>query len=146
LLAACAGGVVGFDRQYRGKPAGLRTHVLVSVGAALFVMVPLLLAPAGATESASRVIQGIAAGIGFLGAGEILRVPATNGAGARIEGLTSAAAIWIAAGLGAVAGCGLWQLALVGSLATLASLTLLLKIERRIDARRPSRGASASDD
>jgi putative Mg2+ transporter-C (MgtC) family protein len=132
ILAAFAGGVVGYDRELRGKPAGLRTHVLVSVGAALFVMIPLSLSPSGAAESTSRVIQGVAAGIGFLGAGEILRVPSSEPSQAKVKGLTSAAAIWVAAGLGAVAGCGLWQLAVIGSVTTLVVLAALWRLERFI--------------
>jgi putative Mg2+ transporter-C (MgtC) family protein len=137
VVAGCAGGAVGYNREVRGKPAGLRTHVLVSVGAALFVMAPLILSETGASDSVGRVIQGIAAGIGFLGAGEIMRVQPSDGSRARIEGLTSAAAIWIAAGLGAVAGCGLWQLAVIGSIATLVALASLVKVEARIDKGGP---------
>jgi len=137
VLAGCAGGAVGYNRELHGKPAGLRTHVLVSVGAALFVMAPLMLSPTEASESAARVIQGIAAGIGFLGAGEIMRVQPSDGAHARIEGLTSAAAIWIAAGLGAVAGCGLWQLTVIGAVASLIALASLVRLETFIDKRGP---------
>jgi putative Mg2+ transporter-C (MgtC) family protein len=136
LLAAFAGGVVGYNRERRGKPAGLRTHVLVSVGAALFVMIPLSLSPSGAAESTSRVIQGVAAGIGFLGAGEILRTPLSEPSPAKVKGLTSAAAIWVAAGLGAVAGCGLWQLTVVGSVTTLVVLAALWRLERFAHERR----------
>jgi putative Mg2+ transporter-C (MgtC) family protein len=128
LLAAAAGLAVGYDRERRGKSAGLRTHTLVSVGAALFTMVPLVIAPesAHADDSTSRVVQGITAGIGFLGAGEILRrQDASESASlAKVEGLTTAAAIWVAAALGAVAGCGLWQLLLIGAVTTLIVLVV----------------------
>lgn len=128
VLAALAGLAVGYDRERRGKSAGLRTHTLVSVGAALFTMVPLVIAPESshADESTSRVVQGITAGVGFLGAGEILRRPDTNDASppAKVQGLTTAAAIWVAAALGAVAGCGLWQLLLIGGVTTLIVLVV----------------------
>jgi putative Mg2+ transporter-C (MgtC) family protein len=136
LMAAIAGGAVGFNRELRGKPAGLRTHILVSVGAALFIMVPLILSPHG-TESASRVIQGVTAGIGFLGAGEILRKPAATEPDApKVKGLTSAAAIWIAAALGAAAGCGFWQLVVVGASTALLVLAVVWRVERFIARRR----------
>ena len=134
LLAALAGGAVGLDRELRNKPAGLRTHILVSVGVALFIMVPLVLSPNGA-EPTSRVIQGVAAGIGFLGAGEILRNPSLTDGSTRVQGLTSAAAIWVAAGLGAAAGCGFWQLVVLGTVTTLVVLSLVLPVEALIAKR-----------
>jgi putative Mg2+ transporter-C (MgtC) family protein len=141
VVACCAGGAIGYNRELRNKPAGLRTHVLVSVGAALYVMVPLALSAGGASEAAARVIQGIAAGIGFVGAGEIMRIHPSDGTSARIEGLTSAAAIWIAAALGAAAGCGLWKLAVIGAIATLVVLAALVRLEELISRRtaRPER-------
>jgi putative Mg2+ transporter-C (MgtC) family protein len=135
LIAAAAGAMVGLDRELHRKPAGLRTHILVSVGACLFAMIPMLLD--GTSDSVSRVIQGVAAGIGFLGAGEILRTPATGSSQARVRGLTSAAAIWVSAGLGIAAGCGLWRLTVIGSVATLLALTLAGRIVRPL-ARRTS--------
>jgi putative Mg2+ transporter-C (MgtC) family protein len=132
LLAALAGAAVGYDRSRRGKSAGVRTHTLVSVGSALFTMVPLVIAPESshADDSASRVVQGITAGIGFLGAGEILRRPDPNDPTPKVQGMTSAAAIWVAAALGAVAGCGAWQLLLIGSATTLLVLTMVGRAER----------------
>jgi putative Mg2+ transporter-C (MgtC) family protein len=132
-LAILVGGIVGLNREFAGKSAGLRTHILVSMGAALFVLVPLQLfgSPDGDLEARidtiGRVMQGITAGIGFLGAGEIFRESKKGG---RVRGLTSAAAIWVAAALGVVAAAGLWQLALLGAVGTLAVLVLLKKVER----------------
>jgi len=138
LLAAVAGGVVGFNREVRGKPAGLRTHMLVSVGAALFIMVPLILSP-NSEDAASRVLQGVTAGVGFLGAGEILRRPASNDSEqTKVKGLTSAAAIWVAAALGAVAGCGLWQLLVIGAGTALLVLGVAWRLERVINRRSKS--------
>lgn len=125
-IAVLAGGVIGWNRQLRGKAAGLRTHMLVSLGAALFVMVPLGLAdtPSRQLEDAtSRAIQGVATGIGFLGAGEILQTRRGPGDHQKIKGLTSAASIWVTAALGVAAGSGMWQLILV---ATLLSLFILI--------------------
>jgi putative Mg2+ transporter-C (MgtC) family protein len=147
LLAALAGAIVGYDRERRGKSAGLRTHILVSVGAALFTMVPITIAPDSAhpDESASRVVQGIAAGIGFLGAGEILRGPeGKDGGSRRVQGMTSAAAIWVAAALGAVAGSGIWQLLLIGAAITWIVLAVMVRVDRLIDARSPSEGRASS--
>jgi putative Mg2+ transporter-C (MgtC) family protein len=134
ILAAVAGGAVGLERELRNKPAGLRTHMLVSIGTALFIMVPLILAPNGA-EPTSRVIQGVAAGIGFLGAGEILRSPSSTDPSVRVKGLTSAAAIWVAAALGAAAGCGFWQVAVCGAATTVIVLSVMWRLEILIARR-----------
>jgi putative Mg2+ transporter-C (MgtC) family protein len=102
LVAALLGGILGFQREQRGKAAGVRTHMLVSIGAALFVMVPQM---AGSQADAlSRVVQGIVAGVGFLGAGTILK-------GNRLEthdvkGLTTAAGLWMTAAIGTAVGLG----------------------------------------
>jgi putative Mg2+ transporter-C (MgtC) family protein len=117
-LALFSGAVIGWDRQAADKPAGLRTHMLVSVGAAIFVLGAL----EDSAESASRAVQGVAAGIGFIGAGEILHVT-RNTDQARVKGLTSAAAVWVSAALGVSAGYGLWRLALLGSIVTFLVLT-----------------------
>jgi len=102
LIAALLGGILGFEREHKGKAAGVRTHMLVSIGAALFVLVPQM---AGSEADAlSRVVQGIVAGIGFLGAGTILK-------GNRLDthdvkGLTTAAGLWMTAAIGIAAGMG----------------------------------------
>jgi putative Mg2+ transporter-C (MgtC) family protein len=115
-LALFVGGAIGWNRQARNKAAGLRTHMLVSLGAALFVLVPLHVDPTHQSDAISRSIQGIATGIGFVGAGEILQSSRRRAGKPVVTGLTSAVAIWVAAALGVIAGCGLWQLALVGTL------------------------------
>ena len=126
------GPIIGWERQLRHKPAGLRTHMLVSMGSALFVLIPLAMAknPNG-LDAVERVIQGITAGIGFLGAGEILRQSKQEIGKVEVHGLTSAAAIWVSAALGTAAGCGLWQLALIGALMSLFVLRVIKKLERR---------------
>lgn len=126
-LALLAGGAVGWNRQAQGKPAGLRTHMLVSLGAALFVLIPLMASTS--TDTVSRAIQGVATGVGFLGAGEILHQPREKSSKQNIKGLTSAATIWLTAALGMVAGCGFWQLSLISTLMTLFILSITKKIE-----------------
>ena len=95
--AVLAGGVVGWDRQRSGQPAGLRTHMLVALGAALVVSIPLR----SGMADASRAIQGVATGIGFLCAGDILHH--VRDGHERVKGLTSAAALWVTAAIGMVA-------------------------------------------
>lgn len=120
------GGIIGWERQLRHKPAGLRTHMLVSMGSALFVLIPLAMGQnENGGDAVARVIQGIAAGIGFLGGGEILRQNQQEIGKPEVHGLTSAAAIWVSAALGTAAGCGLWQLALIGALMSLFVLRVI---------------------
>lgn len=109
--------------------------MLVSLGSALFVLIPLQIGTTSESPDAvSRVIQGITAGVGFLGAGEILRASrdGDNGGLAEIRGLTSAAAIWVSAALGVIAGCGLWQLGLISASLALLVLSVFKQVERRI--------------
>jgi len=99
-LAALLGGILGFERERKGKAAGLRTHMLVSLGAALFILIP---EQAGSSHAdLSRVLQGIVAGIGFLGAGSIIKGHVEED----IKGLTTAAGIWLTAAIGVAAGMG----------------------------------------
>jgi putative Mg2+ transporter-C (MgtC) family protein len=132
-LAIVTGGSIGLDRYLHHKAGGLRTHMLVSLGAALFTIVPTIFADRTDIDSLSRVIQGIAAGVGFLGAGEILHTASmTNPTSpVRVTGLTSAASIWVTAAIGVIAGAGLWQLALVATVLTITILTALKYLERR---------------
>ena len=132
-LAILAGGLVGLERQLDHKPAGLRTHMLVSLGAALFVLISIQTGMAQAEPgSVSRIMQGLIAGIGFLGAGEIFSVATVQPSDPRIQGLTSAAAIWVSAALGTAAGCGLWLLSLTGAGLTLLILRMIKKLEAYI--------------
>jgi putative Mg2+ transporter-C (MgtC) family protein len=111
-LAAVVGGVIGINRDLRGKPAGLRTLSMVTLGSALLALVGAAMTLPDErpdSSSLSRVIQGITAGIGFLGAGVILRDEAKR----RVEGLTTASSIWVAASLGVACGAGYWRLALL---------------------------------
>lgn len=114
-VATLVGGILGVDRELRAKPAGLRTHALVALGAALVTVTTLGLANGGTADPVSRAIQGIIAGVGFLGAGAILRARERD----QVSGLTTAASIWLVASLGIACGSGYW-------LAALATLVLAL--------------------
>ena len=116
LMAMLLGGVLGFERESRGKSAGIRTHMLVALGSALFILVPREGGASGV--EVSRVIQGLLAGIGFLGAGAIVK----GRPGENIEGITSAATIWMTAALGMAIALGH---ALTAILATALALTIL---------------------
>jgi putative Mg2+ transporter-C (MgtC) family protein len=116
LLAAVLGGAIGFQRERAGKPAGLRTHMLICIGATVFTLVSAY----GFSGQAdpSRVAAGIVTGIGFIGAGSII-LRSSEGL---VTGLTTAATIWIAAGIGVAVGAGLYIVALVSSVITLVVL------------------------
>lgn len=131
LVAAMAlGAVVGFQREHARKPAGLRTHMLVSMGTALFVMV---CSSAGMSlDGLSRVIQGIATGIGFIGTGAILK----QNEKMEVHGLTTAAGIWMTAGIGVGAGLGRIGISIVGVILALIILSALRYAERRTEANR----------
>lgn len=122
LIAAMLGGLLGFEREQRGKAAGVRTHMLVSIGAALFVLIPQ---QAGISEAElSRVTQGIITGIGFLGAGAILKGDDEKS----LKGLTTAAGIWLTAAIGVAAGLGREASAILCTLLALIVLILVPKI------------------
>jgi putative Mg2+ transporter-C (MgtC) family protein len=136
-LAAVLGAIVGLDRERMGKPAGLRTHMLVCTGAAPFVMASL--ESGMAIADVSRVIQGLAAGVGFLGGGAILKLSAER----EILGLTTAATIWMTAALGVTVGLGRIGLALVAVGFTWGTLSLIGLAERRWDPQ--DQGAFAAE-
>ena len=118
LLAALVGALPGWQREHMGVAAGLRTHMLVSLGSAIFVLAAL---ESGATDSdVTRVIQGLATGIGFVGAGAILKSAQSR----EIHGLTTASSIWLTAGLGTAAGLGRIWLPLLGSVMALFIVVL----------------------
>lgn len=121
LLAVVLGGIVGWERQMARKPAGLRTHLLVCIGAALFTLASIYGFEGG---DPARVAAGIVAGIGFLGAGTIIR----SGEGILV-GLTTASSIWAVAAIGMVAGTGLYILAAVGTVVMLIALRIFKRFE-----------------
>ncbi|WP_138935049.1 MgtC/SapB family protein [Roseovarius arcticus] len=119
VLAAILGGVIGYERERKASSAGVRTHMLVAVGAALFVIGPL---QAGMEISdMSRVLQGIVQGVGFLGAGAIL----VRASQQKILGLTTAANIWVTAGIGVVVGLGLEATAILSTVIVLTILAVV---------------------
>jgi putative Mg2+ transporter-C (MgtC) family protein len=125
LAATMLGAIVGYERERTGKSAGLRTHMLVALSSAVFVLAPL---EAG-MESAdvSRVIQGVAAGIGFIGAGAIMKLPDER----QIDGLTTAAGIWMTAALGLAAGLGRFGLAFITAVITWVILAIVARVDVR---------------
>lgn len=123
LLAFLLGAIIGLDRELEQKSAGLRTNMLVSIGTALFTLSTLQTGAAQASADAlPRVIQGILAGVGFVGAGAIFQK-------GRVHGLTSAATIWISSAVGLTAALGQWQLGVTGVVLTLITLRVVKWIE-----------------
>ncbi len=122
LLAAALGGAVGVDREMQQKPAGFRTHALVGLGACLTSIVSVMMVFGGPDDASApgRVIQGIVAGVGFIGGGAILRSHDSKD----VYGLTTAASIWVVAAVGIAVGTGLWRTAIAA--VTLALLTLVV--------------------
>ncbi len=117
-VAALAGALIGWDREVHGKVAGLRTHMLVSLGAAIFVSAAVQLSQQAAGQDGisvdtSRIIAGVATGIGFLGAGSIVK------SRYRVEGVTTAASIWVTGAVGAACGARLYLLAAAAALLAL---------------------------
>lgn len=136
IVAALAGAAIGWNRQMKGKPAGLRTHMLVSVGAALFGLIPLLVAGSDTASTLGRAIQGVATGIGFLGAGEIIHYIRREPEQPLVYGLTSAAAIWLTAAIGMAAACGLWVITASTVVLALAILSGAERLEGRFPPHR----------
>ena len=127
LLAAGLGAAVGLEREYRQKPAGLRTNILIAVGSALFTILSLQMTQG--VGDTSRVAGQIVTGIGFLGGGAILR------SGDSIHGMTTAATIWVNAAIGIAAGTGQFALAAFATALTLVVLAVLPPIELYFERR-----------
>ena len=127
LLAAVFGAAIGLERELRRKPAGLRTNMLIALGAALFTTVSLKMASGSGTPD--RIAAQVVTGIGFLGAGAILR------SGRNVHGMTTAATIWVNAAIGMAAGAGEFGIAALATLVTLVVLTLLPPIEAFFERR-----------
>lgn len=136
FVATMAGGLIGLERSYHGRPAGFRTHALVCVASSLLMLVTMYQAKwfTGAPLDTVRVdptrmAQGVMTGIGFLGAGVIMRE------GLTVRGLTTAASIWITAAIGILAGVGFYSAVLVGSVTTIGILTVFRKVESRMPSQ-----------
>lgn len=131
VAALVAGGLIGFQREVAGKAAGLRTHILVCAGTTLFV---LAASAAGMQQDAmSRVIQGLVTGIGFLGAGAILKVEASS----QIKGLTTAAGIWMTAAVGVAIGIGHLGMAAIATGFAWFVLAVLIRVDKRVESSEP---------
>ncbi len=131
LLALVLGGIVGLEREYKRKEAGVKTYSLVSLGACLFTILGIKLVEnfAGSPGSAvdiGRIIQAVAIGVGFIGAGVVFRKEE------HIEGLTTAAGLWVVAGMGILVGLGFYILAIFVSFLTLGVLAGLSVAEEKI--------------
>jgi putative Mg2+ transporter-C (MgtC) family protein len=138
LLAALLGGLLGLERELAGKAAGLRTHMLVALGSALFVLIPL---QAGiGMDDLSRVIQGLLAGVGFLCAGAILKAASEE----QVQGLTTSASLWMTAAIGMGAGLGRETTAVLSTLLALGILSMEGPL-RRLFSRREQRIVTPRD-
>lgn len=126
LLAAAAGGLVGLEREFHRKSAGFRTNILIAMGSALFTMLSGTLSASGGGDS-TRIASQILTGMGFLGAGAIMR---TN---RNVHGLTTAATVWVNAALGMAAGAGLYHMTFIAVAITLIVLLILTPIERAFE-------------
>ena len=129
LTAAVLGAVMGFERELRQKSAGLRTNILIAVGSAVFTLMSYELAAGVQGADPGRLAAQIVTGIGFLGAGAIIR---RDGG---VQGLTTAATVWVNAAVGIAAGGGEYHLAVITTVVTVAVLLVLQPMERAIDRR-----------
>lgn len=126
LIAFVLGGGIGWLREKEGKSAGLRTHILVCVGSALFMIISGEMTSLSGAADPGRIASGVVTGIGFIGAGCILQ------AGGGVKGITTAASIWITSSIGIAAGLGAYVAALATAIITIITLELLGKAERKI--------------
>jgi putative Mg2+ transporter-C (MgtC) family protein len=134
--AAAVGALVGLNREITQKPAGMRTHALVSLGAAVITVVCIQFAMEAVPREEGtvlRAIQGVITGIGFIGGGVILRLPQEE----TVLGLTTAATIWIVAGLGIACGFGAWDATIVTTALTLIILVIGMKVEKVVRKMNP---------
>jgi putative Mg2+ transporter-C (MgtC) family protein len=138
LLATLLGSILGYQRERQGKEAGLRTHMLVCLGSAFFVLIPLQAGmPLG---DLSRVLQGLISGIGFLAAGVILKQQASE----QIHGLTTAAGLWLTASVGMAVGLGRESSAILGTVLAFMILALLPLVQSPADVSEASQGDEAT--
>jgi len=135
-LATALGAAVGVNREMRLKPAGLRTHALVALGSALLAFIGLAMVPTFGPgnriivdmNAMSRILQGVVAGVGFIGGGVILRQDDNRG----VHGLSTAASIWVVAAIGIATGLGLWRAAVTSVTLALAILALGAPLDRKL--------------
>jgi len=143
VVAALAGGLIGLDRQVLNKPAGIRTHMLVAAGSSLFVAASILILGEAALVDgrgdAVRIPAAIVTGVGFLGAGAILR------SGERVSGLTTAAGIWVTAAVGVLIGAGFWVIGIAATVIMLliVNLTAFASVRIGIGSAGDARGTDS---
>lgn len=126
VLAAILSGIIGFEREFHGRAAGFRTHILLCIGSALVMLTSMHIFDIYSTRAPvdpARIAAGVITGIGFLGAGTIMHSRAS------VRGLTTAASLWVVAGLGLAAGSGLYFGAIVTTILTLVTLMVFSKLE-----------------
>ncbi len=126
LIAVVLGGIIGLEREKNDKPAGLRTHMLVAMGSALFVLVPMELGMP--LNDIGRAIQGVAGGIGFIGAGAIIKQSQAE----EVQGLTTASGIWLTAGVGVAAGLGSLGIAVLAVVLTWLTLAVVGRVQLQL--------------
>lgn len=125
IISAIVGGIIGFERESSNRPAGFRTHILVTIGSALIMMVSATaFDPIGQGNDPQRLAAQVVSGIGFLGAGTIMRN------GPEVKGLTTAASLWVCAGLGLAFGAGLYVHGFAGGVIVISTLTVLNKLDK----------------
>jgi len=130
-LAALLGGLVGLEREFHHQPAGLRTYMIVAIGSCLMMLVSIHVSTMYTPHpDPGRIAAQVVAGVGFLGAGAIIR------SGLSVRGLTTAAALWTTAGVGLATGCGYWKGAISATALTLVAMYTFMKVERRISKGR----------
>lgn len=134
FLAALLGGIIGLERELKRRPAGLRTHMLVAMGAALFTVITFELVansppgadPGGVRADPVRIVEAVTAGVAFLAAGAIIQSRGT------VQGVTTGASMWLAAALGVACGAGDYTIAIMATVLTIIILAGLSWVERRI--------------
>ena len=129
LMAAVLGGIVGLERELRGKPAGLRTNILICLGSCIFTIISMSFS----TSTPDRIAAQIVTGIGFLGAGAIIH------SGIGIHGLTTAAVIWVVASIGMACGAKMYSIAVSATILVLIVLLLLPPFEKKISKDRDNK-------
>lgn len=134
VLALVVGAVIGLERERRGRPAGLRTFILVALGSCLFMLVSIYIANVNGRGDPGRIAAQVVTGIGFLGGGLLLRT------GDTVRGLTTAAGIWAVAALGLAAGAGMYVITIVGTVLVLVVLAVLRQVETRYFGTKENNG------
>jgi len=125
LLSVIFGGAIGYVRELKRKAAGLRTHMLVCLGSAIFTLISIYMAEGSASADPTRITSSIVTGIGFLGAGAIFQT------GGSVRGLTTAASIWVCAAIGIAVGAGYYDIATFSTILALIVIQLLQTVEQK---------------